>query len=61
MRTLDEQRADTDSWMGKRARDWKLLRRLVSMIVAYFTVGARIRRRYAESERRGSIYWLDSE
>ncbi len=44
-------------------RDWRQLRRLVSMTVDYFTAGARVRRAYREKIARGGgeKFWLDRE
>ena len=59
MRTLDEQNSRSFSLVARAGRNAKLLWRLAMMVVGYFTVGASIRRRYRDKERRGAIYYVD--
>jgi len=59
MRTLDDQNTRCFSWWARARRNAKLLLRLASMVKAYFTTGAAIRRHYRDRERRGEIYYVD--
>ena len=59
MRTLDEQNTQSFSLGARAVRNLKLLLRIASMAIGYFTTGAGIRRRYREKERRGEIYYVD--
>jgi hypothetical protein len=59
MRTLDERNRASFSFLARCIRDLKLVARLAGMTLAYFTAGARIRRRYRRSAARGETYWLD--
>ena len=56
MRTLEPQRRERP-WR----RDLKLLRQMAGMLVGYFVVGGRLRRRYRAMEARGETFWVDEE
>ena len=56
MRTIDS--PDQTSTL---LRDVKHLRRLASMLFAYFTAGARVRRLYRKKEEDGDVVWVDEE
>jgi hypothetical protein len=56
MRTLDPARRE-QPWR----RDLKLLFQMAGMLVAYFVVGGRLRRRYRALEARGETFWLDED
>ncbi len=61
MRTVEAGPYTQSSPWRRMLRDWRQLRRLVSMTVDYFTVGARVRRAYREKIARGEKFWLDRE
>ncbi len=42
-------------------RDIALLVRIAWMLVGYFVVGGRIRRRYRALEARGLVFWVDED
>jgi len=56
MRTLEHEPAES-----RLRRDGQLLWRMVSMLVGYWTVGARLRRAYRRKEARGEIFWVDED
>ncbi len=58
MRTFDEgggERADS----GSLKRDFKTLRRILLMILGYWTHGRRVREAYRKHEAAGTTYWVD--
>ncbi len=59
MRTVEAGPPPHFSFWRRLLRDWQHLRRLVSMAIDYFTVGARVRRVYREKIARGEKVWLD--
>jgi hypothetical protein len=59
MRTLDDQNTRSFALRARMIRDIRLLRRIATMVLAYFTTGARIRKQYREKERSRETYWLD--
>jgi hypothetical protein len=59
MRTLDSPAAGNASPAGRIVADARLLIRIASMAVGYWTVGGRVRRALKGAERRGTTYWLD--
>ncbi len=61
MRTVESRPTTRFSIAIRLLRDLRLFRRLVSMAVDYFTVGARVRRSYREKIARGEKVWLDRE
>ncbi len=61
MRTVEAGPPTQLSFWRRLMRDWGHLRRLASMAVDYFTVGARVRRAYREKIARGEKVWLDRE
>ena len=63
MRTVEAGPNTQFSLWRRLLRDWRHLRRLASMTVDYFTVGARVRRAYREKIARGGgeKFWLDRE
>ena len=61
MRTLDEQNRDDFSASARLKRNLRLARRIAGMVLGYFTVGRRVRRRYRDAERRGEVYLVDHE
>ncbi len=61
MRTVEAGPPPQFSFWRRLLRDWRHLRRLVSMAVDYFTVGARVRRAYREKIARGEKFWLDQK
>ena len=54
MRTLQTRQPD-----GRWRRDAALALRIFWMLVGYFVVGGRIRRRYRALEARGEVFWVD--
>ncbi len=61
MRTVEAGPNTQFSSWRRLLRDWRHLRRLASLTVDYFTVGARVRRAYREKIARGEKFWLDRE
>lgn len=61
MRTVESRPTTEFSIASRLLRDWRHLRRLVSMAIDYFTVGARVQRAYREKIARGEKVWLDRE
>ena len=61
MRTVEAGPTTKFSRASRLLRDWRHLRRIVSMTVDYFTVGARVRRTYRENIARDEKFWLDRE
>ena len=61
MRTVEAGPSTQFSLWRRLLRDWRHLRRLASMTVDYFTVGARVRRAYREKIARDEKFWLDRE
>jgi hypothetical protein len=56
MRTLEAPRRER-TW----PRDLALLVRIGGMLIGYFVVGGRLRRRYRALEARGGTFWVDEE
>ena len=56
MRTLQSQQPQS-RWR----RDASLALRIFWMLVGYFVVGGRIRRRYRALEARGEVFWVDED
>ena len=46
---------------GGWRRDLRLLLDLAVMLGVYWTVGARLRRRYRRKQARGETFWVDEE
>ena len=59
MRTLDEQNESSFSLTARVKRDVRLLGKIASMVLAYFTTGRAIRRAYRDKARRGEVYYVD--
>ena len=61
MRTIQERPNLERTFLKRRLRDWRLLKRIAQMLYQYLWVGRRIRRRYRDLEARGEVYWVDEE
>ena len=61
MRTIQQRPDQEHTFLKRRLRDWRLLKRIAQMIYQYGWVGRRIRRRYRDLEARGEVYWVDEE
>jgi hypothetical protein len=61
VRTIDKQFVAEDSLLQRLKRDGRLLFRIASMMLWYFTIGARTRRLYATKQARREIFWVDKE
>lgn len=58
MRTLDLGTTEGGRWAALK-RDVTTLRRVLMMIVGYWTHGRRVRKAYRDAEAAGSTYWVD--
>ncbi len=61
VRTIDRQFVAEDSLFQRLQRDGQLLLRIASMMLSYFTIGARTRRLYAAKQGRKEIFLVDKE
>jgi|TARA_B100000745_G_scaffold149604_1_gene97830 hypothetical protein len=61
VRTIDRQFVAEDSLFQRLQRDGRLLLRIASMMLSYFTIGARTRRLYAAKQGRKEIFLVDKE
>ncbi len=61
MRTIDQNSVSNVSFLAALARNGRLLLRLASMVLDYWTVGTRVRRSYRDRESKGDMYWLDEQ
>jgi hypothetical protein len=61
MRTIQQRPVLEYTFLKRRLRDWRLLKRIAQMFYQYMWVGRRIRRRYRELEARGEVFWVDEE
>ena len=60
MRTIDDTGAGGSRW-AQVMRDLRVLRRILSLVWAYFGSGALVRRRYRQKQRRGEVFFVDEE
>jgi hypothetical protein len=51
----------TQSTESRWRRDLRILWRMAGMLAIYWTVGARLRRRYRRKAARGEMLWVDEE
>ena len=61
VRTIDRQFVAEDSLFQRLQRDGRLLLRIASMMLSYFTIGARTRRLYAAKQGKKEIFLVDKE
>ena len=61
VRTIDRQFVAEDSQFQRLQRDGRLLLRIASMMLSYFTIGAQTRRIYAAKQGRKEIFLVDKE
>jgi hypothetical protein len=61
VRTIDRQFVAENSLLQRLQRDGRLLLRIASMMLLYFTIGARTRRLYAVKQARKEIFLVDKE
>jgi len=61
LRTIDDQFSKETSFWQQLLRDFRLLKRIGKMVIAYFTEGRRIRRLYRQKQAQGEIFWVDEE
>ena len=61
VRTIDRQFVAENSLLQRLQRDGRLLLRIASMMLSYFTIGARTRRLYAAKQGRKEIFLVDKE
>ena len=61
VRTIDKQFVAENSLFQRLQRDGRLLLRIASMMLSYFTIGARTRRLYAAKQGRKEIFLVDKE
>ena len=61
VRTIERQFVAEDSLFQRLQRDGRLLLRIASMMLSYFTIGARTRRLYAAKQGRKEIFLVDKE
>ena len=61
VRTIDRQFVAEDSLFQRLQRDGRLLLRIASMMLSYFTIGARTRRLYAAKQGRKEVFLVDKE
>jgi hypothetical protein len=61
VRTIDRQFVAEDSLFQRLQRDGRLLLRIASMMLSYFTIGAQTRRIYAAKQGRKEIFLVDKE
>ncbi len=59
MRTLDGKFTTSTSIWSRMWRDIRLLARLGTQIIQYWTEGTRIRRSYRKKDAKGEVHWLD--
>ncbi len=59
MRTFEE-KAGGGRWFTLR-RDVTAARRILRMLIGYFTHGARVRAAYRRKEAAGETYWVDED
>ncbi len=60
MRTFDDGGTGNGRWDSLK-RDLKTLRRILMMVIGYWTYGRRVRKAYQKSETAGEIYRVDGE
>lgn len=58
MRTFDEG-GGSRGGLESLKRDFKTLRRILMMLIGYWTHGRRVRKAYREHEAAGTTYWVD--
>jgi len=61
VRTIDRQFVAGNSLLQRLQRDSRLLLRIASMMLWYFTIGARTRRLYAAKQARKEVFLVDKE
>lgn len=60
MRTLNLETTEGGRWAALK-RDVKTFRRVLLMVVGYWTHGRRVRKAYRNAEAAGSTYWVDDD